>query len=69
VLIDQDEPIVEISSPDPGGSWRSVIHRGLDARLRLDAIGAEIGLDEVFARVTCAPASPAGETSVPARST
>ena len=58
VLIDQDQPIVEISSPDPGGSWRSVIHRGLDARLRLDALGIEIGLEEVFARVSFAPAAP-----------
>jgi Uma2 family endonuclease len=61
VLIDQDQPIVEVSFPDPGGSWRSVIHRGLEARLRLDAIGVEIGLDEVFARVTFVPAALGGE--------
>jgi Uma2 family endonuclease len=57
-LIDQDQPTVEISSPDPGGSWRSVIHRGLDGYLRLDALGIEIGLAELFARVTFAPAGP-----------
>jgi Uma2 family endonuclease len=57
VLIDQDQPIVEISSPDPEGSWRSVIHRGLDSHLRLDALGVEIGLTEIFARVTFPPAS------------
>jgi Uma2 family endonuclease len=66
VLIDQDQPIVETSSPDAGGSWRSVIHRGLDARLRLDVLGVEIGLDEVFARVAFAPASPGGEDAAPA---
>jgi Uma2 family endonuclease len=63
VLIDQDQPIVEVSFADPGGSWRSVIHRGLAARLRLDAIGVEIGLDEVFARVAFAPATPGEEAA------
>jgi len=45
------EPVVEVASRDPDGSWRSVIHRDLQARLRLEALGVEIGLDEVFARV------------------
>jgi Uma2 family endonuclease len=60
VLIGQDEPAAEVASRSDDGSWRSVIHRGLDARLRLDALGVELGLDEVFARVTFAPA-PSGE--------
>jgi len=51
VLIDQYAPVVEVASRDPDGSWRSVIHRDLQARLRLEALGVEIGLDEVFARV------------------
>jgi Uma2 family endonuclease len=57
LLVDQGKPVVEVASRNDDGSWRSVIHRGLDARLRLDALGVEIGLDEVFARVTFAPAS------------
>ncbi|HSA81485.1 MAG TPA: Uma2 family endonuclease [Geminicoccaceae bacterium] len=68
VLIDQDQPIVEIASPDPEGSWRSVIHRGLDARLRLDALGVEIGLKEVFPRVAFALASPVNEAEAPVQS-
>lgn len=52
VLIDQDEVGVEVASPDPDGAWRSVILRRLD--------DVEIGLDEVFARVTLA-----GSTSSP----
>jgi Uma2 family endonuclease len=59
VLIDQSEAGAEVASRNDDGSWRSLIHRGLDARLRLDALGVEIGLDEIFARVTFA-ASPTG---------
>ncbi len=59
-LIDQNEPVVEVASRDDDDSWRSVIHRGLDARLQLNALGVEIDLAEIFARVTFAPASPAG---------
>lgn len=51
VLIDQSAPVVEVASRDPDGSWRSVIHRDLEARLRLEALGVEVGLADVFARV------------------
>jgi Uma2 family endonuclease len=57
VLIDQAKPVVEVASRDDDGSWRSVMHRGLDVRVRLGALGAEIGLDEIFARVAFAPAA------------
>jgi Uma2 family endonuclease len=68
LLIDQNKPRVEVASRHDDGSWRSVVHRGLDARLRLDALGVELGLDEIFTRVTFAPA-PSGEPSeVPQRS-
>jgi Uma2 family endonuclease len=52
VLIDQDEVGVEVASPDPTGGWRSVILRRLEDCLQLPALNVEIGLDEVFARVT-----------------
>ena len=50
------------------GSWRSVIHRGLDARLRLDVMSVEIGLDEVVTRSPLAQACPGGGTTAAARS-
>ena len=59
LLIDQSEAGAEVASRADDGSWRSLIHLGLDARLRLDALGVELGLDEIFARVTFAPAAPA----------
>ena len=55
LLIDQNEPAAEVASRDDDGSWRSVVHRGLDDRVQLEALGVEIGLDEIFARVTFAP--------------
>jgi Uma2 family endonuclease len=57
VLIDQAKPVVEVASRDDDGSWRSVMHRGLDVRVRLGVLGVEIGLEEIFARVTFAPAA------------
>ncbi len=65
VLIDQNEAGAEVASRNDDGSWRSLIHRGLDARLRLDALGVELGLDEIFARVTLTAASSA-QTAEPA---
>ena len=61
LLVDQNEAGAEVASRADDGSWRSLVHRGLDARLRLDALGVELGLDEIFARVTFAPASSSGE--------
>ena len=59
VLIDQYEPGVEVCSRATDGSWRSVVHRGLEAHAHLPALGIEIGSDEIFARVTFTPATSA----------
>lgn len=61
LLIDQDQAAAEVASRADDGSWRSVVHRGLDDRVQLQALDIEIGLDEIFARVTFAPSVPAGE--------
>lgn len=63
VLVDQSAPVVEVASRDPDGSWRSVVHRDLEARLRLETLGVEIGLEEVFARVEFAPPAEPRSTS------
>ena len=57
MLIDQYEPGVEVCSRATDGSWRSVIHRGLEGHAQLPALGIEIGIDEIFARVTFTPAA------------
>jgi Uma2 family endonuclease len=59
VLVDQDEGGVEVTSPNADGTWQSVILRDLSDRLELTALQAEIGLEEVFARVAF-PGSTAG---------
>jgi Uma2 family endonuclease len=61
LLIDQSQPVVEVASRAADGSWRSVIHRGLEGRAQLPALGIEIGLDEIFARVTFTSAAAAAE--------
>ena len=56
VLIAQDEPTVEVASRETDGmTWRSVLLRGLEGVMRLEALGVEIGLGEVFARVSFGP--------------
>lgn len=65
VLIDQNQPIVEVASPDPDGTWRSVVHRGHAAALRLDALEFELPLAEVFARVDLHAAENAGRSASP----
>ena len=61
ILIDQSKPVVEVSTRADDGSWRSVIQRGLEGRAELTALGIEIGLDEIFARVTFASAATEAE--------
>lgn len=50
VLISQEAAEAEVASPD-GETWRSVVLRDAMASLRLDALGLEIPLAEVFAGV------------------
>jgi Uma2 family endonuclease len=66
VLIDQSKPVVEVSTRADDGSWRSVIQRGLEGRAQLTALGIEIGLDEIFARVDFAGPEADGEQAPPA---
>jgi Uma2 family endonuclease len=65
VLVDQDEGGIEVTSPNPDGTWQSVILRDLGDRLELTALEAEIGLEEVFARVAF-PGTTAGPGAVDA---
>jgi Uma2 family endonuclease len=68
LLIGQDEPTVEVASRAGDGSWRSLVYRGLDARLKLDALDVELDLEEIFARVTFTPVPPGEEAEVAQRS-
>jgi Uma2 family endonuclease len=60
VPVDQNKSTVEVAWRAEDGSWRSLLHEGFDAPLRLDALGVELSLAEIFARVTFAP-DPSGE--------
>ena len=50
MLIAQDRSEAEVASR-AGEVWRSVILRALAAGLKLDTLGLEVGLAEVFAGV------------------
>ena len=50
VLIAQDRPEAEVTTAD-GEVWRSVVLRDASARLRLDSLGLDIALAEVFADI------------------
>lgn len=51
VLVAQDRPRVESFTRLPDGTWKLEIARGLDAVMRLGAIGCELRLAEIYARV------------------
>ncbi|MGH6899260.1 MAG: Uma2 family endonuclease [Geminicoccaceae bacterium] len=57
VLVAQDRPEAEVATAD-GEIWRSVVLRDATASLRLDALGLEIPLAEVFAGVDLTPEEP-----------
>jgi Uma2 family endonuclease len=50
VLIAQDRPEAEVATAD-GEVWRSVVLRDASASLRLDSLGLDMPLAEVFAGV------------------
>ena len=51
LLVGQDEPVVEVASWQEDGSWRSVIHRDLDALAALPSLGVELPCRDVFAQI------------------
>ena len=51
LLIGQNEAVVEVASWQEDGSWRSVIHRDLEAVAALPALGIELPCREIFAGV------------------
>jgi Uma2 family endonuclease len=53
VLISQEAPEAEVATPD-GEAWRSIVLRDASQSLRLDGLGLEIPLAEVFAEVSFA---------------
>ena len=58
VLVAQDEPRVEALYRHPDGEWRMRCKVGLDQTVRLDSLGIELPLAEVFAGVTFPPVAP-----------
>ena len=55
VLVAQDQARIECFTRQPDSSWRLDIAIGLDAVLRLPAIGCELRLAEIYARITFPP--------------
>ena len=58
VLVSQFEPRVEALFRHPDGQWRMRFATGLDQTIRLDSVGIDLPLAEVFAGVTFPPAEP-----------
>lgn len=55
VLIRQKQPVVEVFRRRDDGSWLYRVHEGMEAIARLDSIGVELALAEVFAGITFPP--------------
>ncbi len=52
ILVAQDEAIIEHWSVDAGGTWSNVTYVGLNAEVRLDAIGCTLRLADVYERLS-----------------
>ncbi|MFT3786356.1 MAG: Uma2 family endonuclease [Tepidisphaeraceae bacterium] len=55
VLIEQEEPYVQVRSRQPNGDWLISFARGMDAVARLPSLGLSIPLTEIYAGVTFTP--------------
>ena len=51
VIIAQDRPLVQRYTRQPGEKWLLEIFESLDAVLRLESIGADVPLSEIYERV------------------
>lgn len=61
VLVAQDEPRIEAFVRQPDDTWRYEVASGMDGVLRLECIGCELRLAQIYARVEFLPPS----TTVP----
>jgi Uma2 family endonuclease len=51
ILVAQDSPRIELFIRQADGSWLYYVAKGMDAVLRLESIGCELRLADVYARV------------------
>jgi|HubBroStandDraft_4_1064222.scaffolds.fasta_scaffold610279_1 Uma2 family endonuclease len=51
VLVYQDEPRIDLYTRQPDGAWRYETAKGSEATLWLEAVGCELRLADVYARV------------------
>lgn len=65
VLIAQDEPRVEIFTPQPDSAWRMQVVSGLDGIIELPAIACRLRLADMYARVRFAPALDTAANALP----
>ena len=64
VLVSQFEPRVEVLYRHPDGVWRMPFATGVDQTVRLESVGVELPLAEVYAGVTFPPVEVADGTGV-----
>jgi Uma2 family endonuclease len=63
VLVSQKEPCVEVYARAEDGSWPCALYQGLDATVRLEAIGCSLSLAEIYRDVLDASADAASAQS------
>lgn len=59
VLIEQDRPRIEMLTRTSEGQWEVSVASGIDAVMKLSALGLEIPLREIYDRVVFPPRGPA----------
>jgi Uma2 family endonuclease len=55
LLVDTEQPRIDLWSREPDGSWRTFALDGLDAKLELPAVGASLSLADIYEGLTFEP--------------
>jgi Uma2 family endonuclease len=55
LLVDTEQPRIDVCSREADGSWRTLRYDGLDAKLELPAVGACLALADVYERLAFEP--------------
>ena len=58
VMVYQDEPRIDLYRRQPDGAWRYETAKGIESSLQIDAIGCELRLADIYARVEFKAPSP-----------
>lgn len=64
IIVAQDEPLIQVYERQSDSSWLYTLYQGLDGTIRLPAIGCQLQLADVYARVEFRSTEPRDQEAV-----